>query len=126
MAIHVQLPVADIGVPCVPADASDAVQAVFRTVWATVESFLVSTQDDAVVLLEALAPSTPLMDAGLDSLDMLKLANLLSEALGVILPATVLFDFPSVDGLVAYVTGSQVRYLPLFCVIHCLKNIAHH
>jgi len=51
--------------------------------------------------------ATPLGDAGLDSLDMLKLASLLSEALSTALPSTILFDYPSVDALCAYVVAVQ-------------------
>ena len=51
--------------------------------------------------------STSLGDTGLDSLDMLKLANLLSEALNIALPSTILFDYPSVEALCAYVLAVQ-------------------
>ncbi|KAL4457259.1 hypothetical protein ABPG75_012124 [Micractinium tetrahymenae] len=53
-------------------------------------------------------PATPLMDAGLDSLDMLKLASMVSEALGVVLPSTVLFDYPSIEALCGYILATQV------------------
>ena len=51
--------------------------------------------------------STPLGDAGLDSLDMLKLAVILSEVLGVALPSTMLFDYPTADALCAYILAVQ-------------------
>jgi 3-oxoacyl-(acyl-carrier-protein) synthase len=57
---------------------------------------------------EGFAAHTPLMDAGLDSLDMLKLASLLSESLGMALPSTILFDYPSVEALCGYILAAQV------------------
>jgi 3-oxoacyl-(acyl-carrier-protein) synthase/acyl carrier protein len=56
---------------------------------------------------DSFTSGTPLGDAGLDSLDMLKLASLLSEALSTALPSTILFDYPSVEALCAYVVALQ-------------------
>lgn len=56
---------------------------------------------------DSFTSATPLGDAGMDSLDMLKLASLLSEALSTALPSTILFDYPSVDALCAYVVAVQ-------------------
>jgi acyl carrier protein len=56
----------------------------------------------SVYLPDGVAHSTPFMDVGLDSMDLLKLAALLAEALGMAphsLPATTLFDYPTVDAL---------------------------
>ncbi|BDA51454.1 probable phthiocerol synthesis polyketide synthase type I PpsA at C-terminar half [Coccomyxa sp. Obi] len=46
---------------------------------------------------------TPFMEAGLDSLDLLKLASLLGNELGMALPSTLAFDFPTVAAIAAFV-----------------------
>lgn len=68
-----------------------------------VRDYLVSSDLDTSTFTSA----TSLGDTGLDSLDMLKLANLLSEALNTALPSTILFDYPSVDALCAYILAVQ-------------------
>ena len=55
-----------------------------------------------------LGPATPFAQAGLDSLDMLKAASALSEALGVELPSTALFDHPSAAKLAAAQTALKI------------------
>ncbi len=47
-------------------------------------------------------PRTPLGDLGLDSLLAVELRNTLATALGKPLPATLLFDYPSIDSLTDY------------------------
>lgn len=47
----------------------------------------------------------PLSEMGLDSLMAVELRNLLGSSLENRLPATVLFDYPSVDRLAAYLLG---------------------
>jgi NAD(P)-dependent dehydrogenase (short-subunit alcohol dehydrogenase family)/acyl carrier protein len=47
-------------------------------------------------------PRTPLGDLGLDSLLAVELRNTLATALGKPLPATLLFDYPSIDALTDY------------------------
>ena len=47
-------------------------------------------------------PRTPLGDLGLDSLLAVELRNTLATALGRPLPATLLFDYPSIDALTDY------------------------
>jgi acyl transferase domain-containing protein/NADPH:quinone reductase-like Zn-dependent oxidoreductase/acyl carrier protein len=46
----------------------------------------------------------PLKDAGLDSLMAVELRNLLTRALGRSLPATLLFDYPSLDELASHLS----------------------
>ena len=48
-----------------------------------------------------LDPATPLGDLGLDSLLSVELRNTLGTAIGKPLPATLLFDHPTVDALTA-------------------------
>ena len=51
-------------------------------------------------------PRTPLGELGLDSLLSVELRNTLSSAIGVPLPATLLFDFPTIDALTDYLLKS--------------------
>jgi acyl transferase domain-containing protein/acyl carrier protein/SAM-dependent methyltransferase len=57
---------------------------------------------DQSIQARPLSPREPLQDAGLDSLMAVELRNALGEALGLVLPATLLFDYPSVDALSGY------------------------
>lgn len=50
------------------------------------------------------APSQPLMEAGLDSLSAAELQNAIATAFSTELPATVMFDYPTLDALAGYVT----------------------
>ena len=54
-------------------------------------------------------PDTPLMAAGIDSLGATELQRALSESLCAELEATLLFDHPSVDGLVSYLVLKSSR-----------------
>src|SRR6201999_1528829 len=48
---------------------------------------------------------TALQDMGLDSLMALELRNVLAQAIGRLLSATLLFDYPTVRGLAGYLLG---------------------
>lgn len=48
-------------------------------------------------------PDEPLMAAGLDSLGAVELRNSLERATGLQLPSTVVFDYPTVAALAAYI-----------------------
>ena len=50
----------------------------------------------------------PLMDAGLDSMSSVQLRNKLGSDLGMVLPATLVFDYPSVGALVGYLQTQMV------------------
>ena len=53
---------------------------------------------------ELIDPSQPLERYGLDSLNALRLARELEERIGQRLPTTVLWDYPSIEGLAGYLT----------------------
>jgi acyl carrier protein len=50
-----------------------------------------------------LDPRQPLNELGLDSLMAVELRNVLSASIGRPLPATLLFDYPTVDALAAFI-----------------------
>ena len=47
---------------------------------------------------------TPLKEVGLDSLMAVELRNVLTRSLSTSLPATLLFDYPSLDALASFLT----------------------
>jgi myxalamid-type polyketide synthase MxaC len=54
-------------------------------------------------------PRTPLGDLGLDSLLAVELRNTLGGALSVSLPATLLFDYPSIEALTDYLLADVLH-----------------
>ncbi|HEY3909045.1 MAG TPA: beta-ketoacyl synthase N-terminal-like domain-containing protein [Stellaceae bacterium] len=54
---------------------------------------------------ETLPPDLPLNEAGLDSLMALELRKALAQGLGLELPATLLFNFPTIDALTAHLAS---------------------
>jgi acyl carrier protein len=56
----------------------------------------------AVVLGKIVGSHEPLMDAGLDSLGSVELRNGLSRSVGMELPGTFVFDYPSIGSLSGY------------------------
>jgi acyl transferase domain-containing protein/NAD(P)-dependent dehydrogenase (short-subunit alcohol dehydrogenase family)/acyl carrier protein len=59
----------------------------------------------------ALDARVALKDVGLDSLMAVELRNVLTRSLGTSLPATLLFDYPSLDALVSYL-GRLLQLVP--------------
>lgn len=51
------------------------------------------------------APDQPLMEAGIDSLSAVELRNELGTRFGVTMPATVMFDYPTVNSLAGFVAS---------------------
>ena len=56
------------------------------------------------VLLQV-GPHQPLMEAGMDSLGAVELRNSLAARSGLDLPATLMFDYPSISGLADYLAS---------------------
>jgi acyl carrier protein len=59
----------------------------------------------------AVEEARPLKDLGLDSLMAVELRNALARALGCALPATVAFDYPSVEAMTAYLVERLAKDL---------------
>lgn len=57
----------------------------------------------------AIDPRTPLGELGLDSLLAVELRNTLGTALGQSLPATLLFDYPTIDALTDYLLDEVLQ-----------------
>jgi hypothetical protein len=79
----------------------------------------------AIVLVQ------PLMEAGLDSIGLVELRNIVSTKFGVELPATVAFDYPSVDALARFVVqqtpGDQGASAPQPAARHAARqSIVQH
>lgn len=51
-------------------------------------------------------PRTPLKDIGLDSLMAVELRNALTRSIGQALPATLLFDYPTLEALAGHLAGT--------------------
>ena len=58
---------------------------------------------------KAIDPSIPLGELGLDSLLAVELRNTLSSAVGQPLPATLLFDYPTIDSICDYFVSNVLR-----------------
>ena len=68
------------------------------------------TSEDLQIMVENLLGTTllknqPFMEAGLDSMSAVELRSTLIEKFGMELPATVMFDYPSIQALAEYISG---------------------
>jgi 3-oxoacyl-(acyl-carrier-protein) synthase/acyl carrier protein len=61
----------------------------------------------ALVIGEPIEGSAPLMDSGLDSLGAVELRNSLSASFNLQLPATLVFDYPTIEALTKYIIGTS-------------------
>ena len=68
------------------------------------EEYLLTVINDAVraVLGTTVEPTQPLMAAGMDSLSSVEFRNGLEARVGVELPSTVVFDYPTVEAMAAF------------------------
>ena len=57
---------------------------------------------------KAIDPRVPLGEMGLDSLLSVELRNTLSSAIGQVLPATLLFDYPTIDALTNFLLKDKL------------------
>lgn len=63
------------------------------------------------ILSSAVSPAQPLMAAGLDSLSTVELTSTLQTRLGMKLPSTLVFDYPTISAIAEY-AASQLQALP--------------
>lgn len=64
------------------------------------------------ILGEGTGPDDPLMSAGLDSLGSVELANVLARRFSLQLPSTLIFDYPTVKAIAAYLHGRLQTLTP--------------
>ncbi|KAK9815806.1 hypothetical protein WJX72_009873 [[Myrmecia] bisecta] len=74
-------------------------------------AFILKEVQSAVtsVLGEAVGNDEPLMSAGLDSLGSVEFANSLSRRMGVQMPSTLVFDYPTIAAVTAYLTERRAE-----------------
>lgn len=58
---------------------------------------------------DSLPPAVPLTELGLDSLMAVELRNALARVIGLPLPATLLFDYPSADALTRFIAAEVLH-----------------
>ena len=66
----------------------------------------------ASILGGSIGANEPLMAAGLDSLSSVELRNSLEERLGVQLPSTLVFDYPTISSIAGFVASQQAAAPP--------------
>ena len=62
-----------------------------------------------ITAADSIDPQTPLNEMGLDSLLAVELRNLLGTGLGTSLPATLVFDYPTVTALAGYIAKTVLK-----------------
>jgi acyl carrier protein len=72
--------------------------------FASIQATVMNTVDR--VLGHTIDPDKPLIDAGVDSLSMAELGQAIETDVGVTLPATVAFDYPTVAAIAGYVSDT--------------------
>jgi len=63
------------------------------------------------VLGTAVAVETPLMSAGLDSIAVTELADMLADRFNMELPQTLLFDYPTIESVANFVAATMPKEL---------------
>jgi 3-oxoacyl-(acyl-carrier-protein) synthase/acyl carrier protein len=63
----------------------------------------------ASVIGESIEVNAPLMDSGLDSLGAVELRNSLAASFALPLPATVVFDYPTIEALSKYISNKTSK-----------------
>jgi len=61
----------------------------------------------ALIIGREIDSNEPLMDAGLDSLAMTEVASAISNSVGVQLPQTIAFDYPSIAAISSFIVSQQ-------------------
>ncbi len=61
------------------------------------------------VVGSSIGDDEPLMSAGLDSLGSVEFANVLAQKLGMQMPGTLVFDYPSVNAVTDYLTAQLIK-----------------
>lgn len=65
------------------------------------------TLDQSLGTDEAVDLDTPLMEAGMDSLSMVAFRNALQKESGIPMPASIMFDYPTMNGLIGHVVETS-------------------
>lgn len=65
------------------------------------------------IIGEGIGLEEPLMSAGLDSLGSVEFANVLSRRFGMQMPATLVFDYPTVNAVAAYLHAKLQALAPI-------------
>eukprot|EP00884_Botryococcus_braunii_P010943 jgi/Botrbrau1/19850/Bobra.0124s0086.1 len=78
--------------------------AAYAAIVSEVEEYIKESRDDPEEIFSA---DVPFMDAGLDSLDLLKLANRINGRLSIAVPPTTMFDYPTAADLAEHIAHQQ-------------------
>merc|ERR1711865_236936 len=74
---------------------------------AVVQKMVQETLKASIGTDEGVDMDTPLMEAGMDSLSMVAFRNQLQRDSGISMPASVMFDYPTMNGLVDHLVEAS-------------------
>ena len=77
------------------------------------------------ILGDGISPDDPLMSAGLDSLGSVELANVLTRRFSLQLPGTLIFDYPTVNAIAAYLHSRLKALAPAAASATASVAVAH-